>query len=231
MTSSMTSSMTAPMTPRTERGLFMRATGIVALLALVATTSAAQDRFPRRPTTPPQPDSSPTRTGATPPSAASPNAALPNARGGAIDNRTKLELEDFGIAPTRTLHNEPMHGPTPTSIPGGQVITTTGLLDMRRRGIPHVLVDVLGGPEMLPNAIPAAWLSQAGSFNDETQRRGAAMLMGATQGRKDMPLVFYCQSPHCWMSYNAALRAINAGFTNVLWYRGGVEAWSRNAQL
>jgi PQQ-dependent catabolism-associated CXXCW motif protein len=56
------------------------------------------------------------------------------------------------------------------------------------------------------------------------------MLMQATRGRKDMPLVFYCQSPQCWMSYNAALRAINAGFTNVLWYRGGVEAWRRNGE-
>jgi rhodanese-related sulfurtransferase len=27
------------------------------------------------------------------------------------------------------------------------------------------------------------------------------------------------------MSYNAALRAINLGYRNVLWYRGGVEAW------
>ena len=27
------------------------------------------------------------------------------------------------------------------------------------------------------------------------------------------------------MSYNAALRAINAGYTNVKWYRGGIEAW------
>jgi rhodanese-related sulfurtransferase len=27
------------------------------------------------------------------------------------------------------------------------------------------------------------------------------------------------------MSYNAALRAIAAGYSNVLWYRGGIEAW------
>jgi PQQ-dependent catabolism-associated CXXCW motif protein len=145
------------------------------------------------------------------------------------DAGSKMEREDFGVAPTRTLHNGPMHGPTPASIPGGQVITTAGVLDMQRRGIPHVLVDVLGAPDMLPNAIPGVWLSQPGSFTDETQKRGAAMLMQATQGRKDTPLVFYCQSPQCWMSYNAALRAINAGFTNVLWYRGGVEAWSRSA--
>ena len=83
---------------------------------------------------------------------------------------------------------------------------------------------------MLPNAIPGAWLSQPGDFTDEVQQRGAAMLMQATQGRKNIPLVFYCQSPHCWMSYNAALRAINAGFSNVLWYRGGVESWRRNSQ-
>lgn len=27
------------------------------------------------------------------------------------------------------------------------------------------------------------------------------------------------------MSYNAALSAINLGYSNVLWYRGGIEAW------
>lgn len=33
------------------------------------------------------------------------------------------------------------------------------------------------------------------------------------------------------MSYNAALRAINMGFTQVYWYRGGVEAWRQAQQL
>ena len=51
------------------------------------------------------------------------------------------------------------------------------------------------------------------------------MLAQQTQGRKGVALVFYCQSRECWMSYNAALRAIHAGYTNVLWYRGGIEAW------
>ena len=36
-----------------------------------------------------------------------------------------------------------------------------------------------------------------------------------TGGRKDTALVFYCQSPQCWMSYNVALRAINLGYPNV----------------
>jgi PQQ-dependent catabolism-associated CXXCW motif protein len=227
--------MTSAMTRGTlARGIGI-SIGILSLLALVSTASAAQDRFPPRPTTRPG-DTSRAQPNATPGNAAPrgvPNTnsnTNSNANANAnADASSKMEREDFGVAPTRALHNGPMHGPTPASIPGGQVITTAGVLDMQRRGIPHVLVDVLGAPDMLPNAIPGAWLSQPGSFTDETQKRGAAMLMQATQGRKDTPLVFYCQSPQCWMSYNAALRAINAGFTNVLWYRGGVEAWSRNA--
>ncbi len=31
----------------------------------------------------------------------------------------------------------------------------------------------------------------------------------------------------CWGSYNAALRAIRLGYTNVHWFRGGVEAWQQ----
>ena len=210
---------------RTGRGLLVRALGIVLPLAVVSTESTAQDSFGKRTTTTPAPEPSRER-----PQPASRNAAPRGAPSAANDAMSRLEREDFGVAPTRALHDGAMHGPTPTSIPGGQVITTAGVREMQRRQIPHVLIDVLGAPDMLPNAIAGAWLSQPGSFTDEVQRRGAAMLMQATQGRKDVPLVFYCQSPQCWMSYNASLRAINAGFTNVLWYRGGVEAWRRNAE-
>lgn len=41
-------------------------------------------------------------------------------------------------------------------------------------------------------------------------------------------MVLYCLSQQCWMSYNAALRAINLGYTNVLWYRGGIESWRQS---
>ena len=54
----------------------------------------------------------------------------------------------------------------------------------------------------------------------------AAMLAKDTGGDKAWPIVFYCQGPRCWESYNAALRAGDAGYTNVYWYRGGLEAWS-----
>ena len=213
------------MTSVTTRARFMRAMSMVTLLALFSTASAAQDSFGSKPTTMPPPNPPRGSTGTAPEKPAPRGAS--NATG---DRNSMLEREDFGVAPTRALHNGQMHAPTPASIPGGQVITTAGLLDLQRRQIPHVIVDVLGGPNMLPNAIPGVWMSEPGSFNDQVQARATAMLIDATQGKKETPLVFYCLSPHCWMSYNAALRAINAGFTNVLWYRGGVEAWSRNTQ-
>jgi PQQ-dependent catabolism-associated CXXCW motif protein len=138
------------------------------------------------------------------------------------------ERQDMGVPPTRQLHTGAMHGPTPTQIPGGQVITTKGLVPLMQGGQVQVLVfDVLGAPQQLPNAIPAAAAAQAGSFNDATQQQFGQMLQQLTRGRNDIPLVFYCQGPQCWMSYNAALRAINLGYRNVLWYRGGIEAWQR----
>ncbi|MCB1954504.1 MAG: hypothetical protein KDG55_02450 [Rhodocyclaceae bacterium] len=145
---------------------------------------------------------------------------------GDLDQLSQMERQDFGVPPTRTLHNGQMHGPTPANIPGGQVITTKGLVGLvQSQQSPYLLIDVLGGPQTLPGALPAAWASQPGTLNDQVQQQFASMLQQATQGRKDLPLILYCLSTQCWMSYNAALRAIGAGYTNVLWYRGGIEAW------
>ncbi len=137
-----------------------------------------------------------------------------------------MERQDFGVPPTSELHSGEMHGPTPASIPGGQLITTKGLVELIEGGqVPVLILDVLGGPEMIPGAQYAVPASQPGAFNDLTQQQFGQFLAQATGGNMQYPLVLYCLSPQCWMSYNASLRAINLGYTNVLWYRGGVEAW------
>jgi len=46
----------------------------------------------------------------------------------------------------------------------------------------------------------------------------------ATGARRDHPIVFYCRTD-CWMSWNAAKRALQAGRTNVHWFRDGIEEW------
>jgi rhodanese-related sulfurtransferase len=152
-------------------------------------------------------------------------------KGGDLDHLARMERRDFGVRPTARLHRGRMHGPTPASIPGGQVITTKGFVELLRRRQPPVLIlDVLGGSERIPGAQNAVPAHQAGSFKDQTQRQFGQYLARATRGNKQHALVLYCASPQCWMSYNAALRAINMGYTNVLWYRGGIEFWKRAGQ-
>jgi len=143
----------------------------------------------------------------------------------------QAERQDLGVAPKRELHTGAMHGPTPSSIPGGQVITTQGLMALvSGKQAPFLLLDILGGPQMIPGAQLAVPAAQPGSFNDATQQQFGQFLQQATQGNKEVALVLYCQSRECWMSYNAALRAINLGYRNVLWYRGGIEAWQAAGQ-
>ena len=136
------------------------------------------------------------------------------------------ELKDFGVQPTRQLYTGSPHGPTPTSIPGGKVITTGQLKSMVMNGQNNTLIfDVLNGQQSLPGAIPAVQAAAPGSFSDQIQQMMGQYLTQTTRGNKQAAMVFYCQSNYCWMSYNAALRAINLGYTNVFWYRGGIEAW------
>ena len=40
-----------------------------------------------------------------------------------------------------------------------------------------------------------------------------------------------CASKTCWLSYNTALRAARLGYTEVYWYRGGIEAWLASGQV
>lgn len=153
-------------------------------------------------------------------------------QGGAnLDQLAQMERQDFGVQPTAQLHSGAMHGPTPASIPGGQVITTKGIVELvQGRQTPFIILDVLGGQELLPGATYAVPAHQAGSFNDQTQQEFGGFLQQMTGGNKEIPLILYCQSNQCWMSYNAALRAINLGYKNVLWYRGGIEAWKMAGQ-
>lgn len=165
-------------------------------------------------------------------------------QGGGVDlaRLEAHERQDHGVPATPNLHRGPMHGGTPTTIPGGQLVTTRGLIELVRlssagpssggqagsggQQAPRVLFfDVLGGAERLPGALAAVPAHQAGSFDDAVQREFGGFLQQVTQGRPDAVLVFYCASTQCWMSYNAALRAIRLGHKQVLWYRGGVEAW------
>ena len=42
---------------------------------------------------------------------------------------------------------------------------------------------------------------------------------------KDRFVMVYCH-PNCWGSWNAAKRLLQAGYANVAWFPGGIEAWA-----
>jgi rhodanese-related sulfurtransferase len=138
------------------------------------------------------------------------------------------EARDFGIKPMDRLQAaEKVHSPTPLSIPGGKVITT-GEVAKLERGSAWIF-DVFSGIAPyyppLPDAYVWPYAATPGTFDDTVQSNVADMLGKMTKGDKGFPIIFYCAGPHCWQGYNAALRAIHAGYRNVYWYRGGAEAW------
>jgi len=137
------------------------------------------------------------------------------------------EDRDWGVAPADRLHLPPYHAPTPLQIPGAQVVQTRQLRAMLAAPGAPILIDVLSEPGhvTLPGA---AWLSGVGrgtNFVDPVQFLLVELLGRLTGGDKTRRVVFFCANSECWLSYNAALRAVAAGYSGVYWYRGGVEAW------
>ena len=137
------------------------------------------------------------------------------------------EDKDWGVAPDPSPHAPPYGKPTPTSIPGARVIHTLELKALLDTSKEIVVIDVLDSPRR--NTIPGAhWLPGAGSgrfYPAEKSRFVTALekLVGSNRAR---PVVFLCLSSECWESYNAALHATEMGYKDVLWYRGGTNAWS-----
>jgi PQQ-dependent catabolism-associated CXXCW motif protein len=136
------------------------------------------------------------------------------------------EDRDWNVAPTAELRTADYHAPTPRAIPGGRVVRTTELEAMRAGEPKPYLIDVLGG-EAHRTVAGAFWLAGAGAgdMNAGESRRFLDAVAKFAAGDRSRPIVFFCADSRCWLSYNAALRAIAAGYTNIMWYRGGLAAW------
>ena len=42
---------------------------------------------------------------------------------------------------------------------------------------------------------------------------------------KSTEIVAFCHDGACPMSYQMASQALGAGYTDIVWYRGGINAW------
>lgn len=147
--------------------------------------------------------------------------------GGGDQQNYAYELTDTGVQPKDTLESN-VGSPTPMSVPGGERVVTMQVRDLANNDRNVLLIDVLADPHQatLQNAryVPAA--GKPGDFNDSFQAQTAQALQNLTGGRRDQPLVFFCAGAACWESYNAVLRARQAGYTRLYWYRGGLASWS-----
>lgn len=131
--------------------------------------------------------------------------------------------------------------PVPAALQGARVLTTSEAeaIWREKRG---AFVDVLPQPPK-PKNLPAGtvwrdkprfnipgsiWLPDTGygalaAATEDYFRNG---LEHASGGNKAALLVIYCLAD-CWMSWNAAKRALSYGYTNVAWYPDGTDGWER----
>lgn len=139
------------------------------------------------------------------------------------------ESTDWGVKSRNDFVSSNYHSETPLTVPGAKTITTVELKKMLDSQNPPLVFDVLGGDVqkrfVVPDAILLGSTAGIGILSQAEKERFSKMLSTATGGDKNKPVVFYCLSSHCWLSYNASLRAVGEGYQNVLWYRGGFDAW------
>jgi PQQ-dependent catabolism-associated CXXCW motif protein len=128
---------------------------------------------------------------------------------------------------------------TPATLQGASVLTTQQAEALWRGG-GAIFIDVLPRPPR-PANLPAGtlwrdrprmnipgsiWLPDTGygALSATTEHYLRAALDRITAGDHAKMLVVYCLKD-CWMSWNAAKRALTLGYTRVAWYPQGTDGW------
>jgi sulfur-oxidizing protein SoxY len=135
--------------------------------------------------------------------------------------------------------NGPVNSPTPATLSGGTVIRAAELATMLKN-TRAIVVDVSNSPKRPENLAPQAvwmppphavipgslWLAGvgAGTLDEATDGFYRRRLGEATSNDLDRPVVVYCHE-RCWLSWNAAKRAIRYGYRHVYWFPDGIEGW------
>ena len=135
---------------------------------------------------------------------------------------------------------EDYRAPVPATLAGATVVDPVEAHDLWQAG-EVAFVDVLPAPPKPANLPPgtiwrdqphytipgATWLPNVGygELAEVNHAYFRAGLEQATGGDPDRPVLFFCLLD-CWMSWNAAKRALEYGYTHVLWLPEGTDGWT-----
>jgi len=147
--------------------------------------------------------------------------------------------EDQAAVEPEAYRSENYRAPTPRSLRGARAISTVEAQAIWRAGT-AAFVDVMPHiprPTNLPagtlwrekprlNIPGSVWLPDTGYGELSAAMEGylRAGLERIAGGNRAKPLVIYCLRD-CWMSWNAAKRAVSWGYTGVAWYPDGTDGW------
>jgi PQQ-dependent catabolism-associated CXXCW motif protein len=143
------------------------------------------------------------------------------------------------IAEPEEYRSDNYRSPTPRTLRGARVITTDEA-EAIWKGEQAIFIDVLPHvprPANLPlgtiwrdkprrNIPGSAWLPDTGygALAPTTENYLRTNLARLTGDDRTKLLVIYCLRD-CWMSWNAAKRALAMGYVNVAWYPDGTDGW------
>jgi PQQ-dependent catabolism-associated CXXCW motif protein len=129
--------------------------------------------------------------------------------------------------------------PVPATLKGAKVLTPDAAADLWNKNA-ATFIDVYPQapkPANLPagtfwrdpvhRSIEGAhWLPNVGygALSAAMEDYFTTRLKRLTDGKRDAPVVFFCLRD-CWMSWNAAKRALALGYTNVMWFSDGTDGW------
>ena len=134
------------------------------------------------------------------------------------------ENKDDHVPPSAVPLDRDDFAPTPLTIPGVATIDTAALakllLATPKTTPAPMLIDMGSGVTWPPGDL------KMGRFNSTsaTEAKDFLRSLPSVLGRK---LIVFSDGPDGWRSYNAALQFRAAGVQNVIWYRGGEEAWTK----
>lgn len=129
--------------------------------------------------------------------------------------------------------------PVPKTLQGARVVDTAAASALFKAG-GAIFIDVYPQAPK-PAGLPAgtiwrrpkhlsidgaAWLPNVGygKLAAEPEAYFKSNIERLTGGARDKTLAFFCLRD-CWMSWNAAKRALEWGYANVVWYPDGTDGW------